>query len=218
MSATPRPDTVTLLVLAHRAEAGARARHAARAELLAAEDFTRHLTVSTTLDEEPAQLVSMIELEVARTDLVDATRTLAAMIDPSDETVLEVEKRTIASYERTWGLRSPSPGERMVSLCRRKAGLTRDEFATYWRDVHAPIALAFTVNPSGYVQYVTVRRVLGQLPEPDGVMVMHFLDRQDRLVRWNDHPAEAARGYRDAVNFMDLSSPVSAVMEETVWS
>lgn len=208
-----------LMILAHAAESHELRDLSALVSTLDDRGPITRLAVSTALPTDaspPSPLQALVELTVTRDALPALTAQLGAL-DPTRHTVLEVDTRTIASYERTWELRSPSPGERMVTLVHRKVGTSRDEFARHWRDVHAPIAMSFTINPSGYTQNVTVRQLLGQHPEPDGVMVMHFLDPAHRIHRWSTHPDEAARGAADAATFMDMAAATTAVMRETIW-
>ncbi len=190
------------------------------AEMLLQDDLTLGLSTSAALG--PAgsattQLEALAEVTISPSGLVSAERRIASLLDPACHTLLRVEAGRIASYERTWELGVPSPGERLVSLVRRKDSLSRKQFADYWRDVHAPVAMSFSVLPSSYTQYLVTRPITGHHAAPDGVMVMHFLQPDDRRARWEDHPEEAARGLRDAARFMDMSAPASAVMRETIW-
>jgi hypothetical protein len=158
-------------------------------------------------------LITVVAPQSASRSLVDE---IAPMLDRQQDLILEVDERPIVTTDRTWPLASPTPGEQMVSLVTRAPSFTRDAFAAYWRDVHAPVALSFTILPSVYTQYVTRRSWFGD-DEPDGVFLMHFLSAQDRADRWARHPDEAARGATDAAVFMDLARASSALMRETIW-
>ena len=219
MTPTRTAHMTRLMILAHTTEADEPRDLPGIVNALVDRDPVAQLAVSTALAtdvERQSSLQALVEVTVAR-DALAALEGVLRSLDPTRHTVLEVDTRTIASYERTWKLRSPSPGERMVTLVHRTAGTSRDDFARHWRDVHAPIAMSFTINPSSYTQNVTVRQLLGRRPEPDGVMVMHFLDPAHRVDRWSSHPDEAARGAADAATFMDMNAAMTAVMHETIW-
>jgi hypothetical protein len=116
-----------------------------------------------------------------------------------------VSERVPVAYERTWADRVPSPGVRMLSLCHRRAGTTREEFDAYWRDHHTAVACGFTVPIWNYSQNVVVRALTPGAPEVDGLAGLHFRSFEEWTDRYVNHPDEAARGAEDARRFMDLA-------------
>jgi hypothetical protein len=161
--------------------------------------------------------VALLALTASSTAVAALVGRLSSMLDSAYDLVLEVDEREIVTAARDWPLGTPTPGEHMVSLVTRAASFTREAFAAYWRDVHAPVAMSFTILPSAYAQYVTRRSLFGETTEPDGVMVMHFRTADDRANRWAKHPDEAARGAADAAVFMDMTRATSVLMHETIW-
>lgn len=134
-----------------------------------------------------------------------------------------------AGWLRAWSVdeaqplalpRSPRPGEaapgvRLITLCRRRRGLTRAQFAEAWRGEHWRIALSFTIPPRGYAQDV----VTGSLWPPDdvdGIACLHFASYAEFDARFDDHPEEAARGLADAERFLDLERSETSFAIETL--
>ena len=110
---------------------------------------------------------------------------------------------------------APAPGVRILTLCRRRAGLSRAEFARIWREEHARVALSFTVPPRGYAQDVVVAS-LAPPDDVDGIACLHFASYAEFDARYAGHPEEATRGIADAERFMDLERSESAFAIETV--
>jgi hypothetical protein len=120
-------------------------------------------------------------------------------------------------YERSWPSGTPSPGVRLVSSLFRRVDLTRAAFADHWLGPHALVARSYTVPVWHYNQNVVIEALTPDSDE-DGFVGMHFETRDQMQARWRDHPAEAARGAKDAALFMDVSRTVSLVTVETVWT
>ncbi len=120
-------------------------------------------------------------------------------------------------YRRTWPSGTPSPGVRLVSSLFRRAELTRAAFADHWLGPHVRVARSYTVPVWHYNQNVVIEALTPDSGE-DGFVGMHFATRDQLQARWRDHPAEAARGAKDAALFMDATRTVSLVAIETVWT
>ncbi|MGR6998304.1 hypothetical protein ACU686_09760 [Yinghuangia aomiensis] len=127
---------------------------------------------------------------------------------------LATEHRPVR-YDRTWPDREPSPGVRMLSLCRRRAGMSRGVRGVLARParrgrvlVHRPIW--------NHTQTTVVRPLTPDAPEIDGVAGLHFRSYADWVVRYVDHPEEAARGAADGARFMDMAASETLFAVETV--
>ena len=105
---------------------------------------------------------------------------------------------------------------KLITIFKRKPGISRDEFIRHWQQVHARIAVEdreFWSRVRKYVQnYVTSA---GQQPAWDGVVEL-----------WFDSPAELDAAFSgeetkkrliaDLDNFVDQASMISVVTEENV--
>lgn len=111
---------------------------------------------------------------------------------------------------------APAAGVRILTLCRRRAGLARAEFARIWREEHARVALAFTVAPRGYAQDVVLES-LAPPDDVDGIACLHFVSYAEFDARYREHPEEAARGLADAGRCIDLARSESAFAIETLY-
>jgi len=127
-----------------------------------------------------------------------------------------VEERTPVTYDRAWSAGTPSPGLRMVSVLHRREGLSREEFAAYWRGPHTQVALSYTIPVWHYNQNLVTESLVGGANE-DGFVGMHFESAAQLAGRWADHPAEATRGASDARQFMDTQHSPTLIAVETVW-
>jgi hypothetical protein len=111
----------------------------------------------------------------------------------------------------------PTPGVRMLTLCRRRPGIARERFARAWREEHTRVALSFTVAPRGYGQDVVVENLVAPGDDDvDGIASFYFESYAEFEARYTGHPEEAARGAADAARFMDLARCESAFAIETV--
>lgn len=105
---------------------------------------------------------------------------------------------------------------KLITIFKRKPGISRDEFIRHWQQVHARIAVEdreFWSRVRKYVQnYVTSA---GQQPAWDGVVEL-----------WFDSPAELDAAFSgeetkkrliaDLDNFVDQASMISVVTEENI--
>jgi hypothetical protein len=121
------------------------------------------------------------------------------------------------AYRRTWASGVPSPGLRMISSIHRRSGISRAQFERHWSGPHTVVAKGYTIPVWNYVQNMVVEALGHDSPE-DGFVGMHFRSSADLQARWTDYPEEAARGSRDAAEFMDAERSISFIGVETVWS
>jgi uncharacterized protein (TIGR02118 family) len=91
----------------------------------------------------------------------------------------------------------------MVSLMRRRPGMTNAEFATHWTERHGPLALRRHVGLADYHQFVVVEPLTPQsAPEIDGVAVLGFTTRSDFETRFFDSDEGRAEIMEDVARFM----------------
>ena len=95
-------------------------------------------------------------------------------------------------------------------LCKRPAGMSRDEFGAYWKDTHAPIARNIP-GLQQYIQYHGIPDANGE-PSVDGVALMTFADADAMRAAWETPEGKATMD--DAPNFVDLTQLVVTTFEE----
>ena len=91
-----------------------------------------------------------------------------------------------------------------IAFVRRAAGLTRDEFADHWTNVHSPLARKHHPVLVRYVQNVVVENVSPAAPEVDGIAELGFRALKDVHQRMYDSPAGAEIIRRDIQRFLDV--------------
>jgi uncharacterized protein (TIGR02118 family) len=91
-----------------------------------------------------------------------------------------------------------------VAFVRRAAGLTQEEFADHWTNVHAPLARKHHPVLVRYVQNIVVENVTPDAPEVDGVAELGFRTLRDVHQRMYDSPAGAEIIRRDVRRFLDV--------------
>ena len=100
-----------------------------------------------------------------------------------------------------------------VAILGRKPGMTFEEFDTYWREVHAPIA----AKVPGVIRYVQ-RHILPDGGEPDnefgidGLVVLDYESLEAMEAGWASAAGEAALA--DVPNFLGRHSVI--VLEDFV--
>ena len=102
----------------------------------------------------------------------------------------------------------------LISLLRRKTGLTHEEFLTYWRNNHGPLIAASSA--ARYARrYTQHPRAAGLGDETwDGVTIQEF----DSVEAFHAHMAEDDFGamMADLENFLDTSAIEWVVCDEPV--
>jgi hypothetical protein len=94
-------------------------------------------------------------------------------------------------YERSWPDGDRSPGVKMIYPVHRKPDISHEQFAAHWIDKHVPIVLQYMNGVSRYVTNV-VSRSLGNAPELDGIVELHYMDPAAlKGPRYNDLGADA---------------------------
>jgi uncharacterized protein (TIGR02118 family) len=87
---------------------------------------------------------------------------------------------------------------------RRAAGLSREEFADHWTNVHAPLARRHHPVLVRYVQNIVIEPVTPGAPEVDGIAELGFRRLKDVHERMYDSPAGAEIIRRDVLRFLDV--------------
>jgi hypothetical protein len=127
--------------------------------------------------------------------------------------------RVLAWTVEDWAVleAATAPSVAMVSLMRRNPVMTHDEFVTYWRRRHAPLALRRHVGLVDYHQCVVQEPLMvdceGQrVPEIDGVAVLGFATREDFETRFFDSELGRAEIMEDVARFMDGPGPETTLV------
>ena len=100
----------------------------------------------------------------------------------------------------------------------RRAGMTHEEFSTYWRNQHGPLVRSvpeFMRHVRKYVQCHLVGNAvpLGAAGDYDGVAELWF-DSVEELVNAFNEPHYLEMIRPDELKFVDLSKCISFVTEE----
>jgi uncharacterized protein (TIGR02118 family) len=109
-----------------------------------------------------------------------------------------------------------SSGIVRVSFVRRRPGLSRDEFARHWTEVHAPLARMHHPALWRYVQNVVVRPLTPDARDIDGVAELGFRSRDDLEERMYDSDEGRAIVGADIGTFLDVSAGHRVVCREHV--
>jgi uncharacterized protein (TIGR02118 family) len=91
-----------------------------------------------------------------------------------------------------------------IAFVRRAPGLTRDEFADHWTNVHSPLARKHHPVLVRYVQNIVIENITPAAPEVDGIAELGFRALKDVRERMYDSPAGAAIIRRDIQRFLDV--------------
>jgi uncharacterized protein (TIGR02118 family) len=104
-----------------------------------------------------------------------------------------------------------------ISLIRRKAGISRKEFARHYEDVHAPLAVKLLKAIKGYVRNHIVDTPGTQETDFDCISEFWFDSIEDsvKVVEfWQSEDGQVIRD--DEQKFMDTSKTVSFLVDERV--
>jgi hypothetical protein len=92
----------------------------------------------------------------------------------------EVEEAYPVAYDRAWSDGEPTPSPILLTMLRKKAGVSTDEFIRRWHDGHTPLSLE--VHPLWYYQRNVVGRPITEGAEPsDGIVLEACSTRGDLL-------------------------------------
>lgn len=132
-----------------------------------------------------------------------------------------VEESIPRGYEKHWPDGQASPGVVMLTLLKRKAGVSDAKFMYEWHGRHTPKALR--IHPLwSYIRNVVQAPLLPESPAFDGLVEEHFQTRTDLLnpvrmfggpVKFLPHMLEV---YRHVTQFLDLKGCENYLLEE-VW-
>lgn len=92
----------------------------------------------------------------------------------------EVEEAYPVAYERVWKDGEPTPSPILLTMLRKKAGLSSDEFIRRWHDGHTPLSLR--IHPLWYYQRNVIREpVTDRADASDGIVLEACRTRSDLL-------------------------------------
>ena len=91
-----------------------------------------------------------------------------------------------------------------IAFVHRAAGMSHDEFADHWTNVHAPLARKHHPTLVRYVQNVVVEAITSGAPAVDGIAELGFRSIKDVHERMYDSPAGAEIIRRDIQRFLDV--------------
>jgi len=98
------------------------------------------------------------------------------------------------------------PAITRISFVRRARGLTREDFARHWTQVHAPLARTHHPGICRYVQNVVVHQLTPDAPAVDGIAELGFASIDDLRERMYDSPAGKEIIAADVREFIDVAA------------
>ncbi|MGH8983195.1 MAG: EthD domain-containing protein [Acidimicrobiia bacterium] len=93
-----------------------------------------------------------------------------------------------------------------ISFVRRAPGLTSEEFARHWTEVHAPLAREHHPGICRYVQNVVTEALTPGAPHVDGIAELGFASLDDFRERMYDSPEGQAIIAADVRTFLDVGA------------
>lgn len=113
---------------------------------------------------------------------VGETRWASLLAGPGEELVAgyRVEETVPMAVPRDWPDGHPSPGVVLLTLFRRKPGLSDDELRGRWFDEHGPMTLRNQPN-WGYTRNWVKEPLVAGSPPFDGIVEEHFREPADLL-------------------------------------
>lgn len=105
---------------------------------------------------------------------------------------------------------------KVIALVRWTSGVSAEEFADYWKHVHAPLVRSTLPGLRKYVLNVARPGRGGEPPAYDGMVELHFDDHEsaERALSSPEWLGDTRRASTDA--FLDLESIVSIRAEEHI--
>jgi len=144
-------------------------------------------------------------------DLRDVTALADALSDLGAVSAYEVETAYPVAYDQDWPDGHPTPSPVLLTLLRRRRGLSDEEYVRRWHGGHTPLSLA--IHPLWhYERNVVVRELTEASPVCDGIVAEACRTRADLLDprrfyggTWAMLP-NMVRVLRDTVGFLDLGT------------
>lgn len=164
-----------------------------------------------------SRIGALVSMRVASRSAADRVR---AAFDPSGRAsaLYRVQEAIPLDYERTWKPGEPSPGLKQVTFFSRRKGMTYEEFVSYWRGTHTPLALE--VHPLfRYVRNVVTDPLTEGAPSYEGIVELSFRtleDVTDTQRFYGGKPENVQRIATDVRNFIDFDTIDIAHMREIV--
>jgi len=114
-------------------------------------------------------------------DAADHTRFSEALqSSASSVSGYEVEEAYPVAYDKAWSDGEPTPSPILVTMLRKKAGISTNEFTRRWHDGHTPMSLE--IHPLWYYQRNVVREAVTDGADPsDGIVLEACRTRGDLL-------------------------------------
>ena len=105
---------------------------------------------------------------------------------------------------------------KVITLVKRKEGLSLDEFSKYWEEKHGPLAMKHLPGVRKYVQNHAVRLSSGE-PKVDGVVELWYDDFESYRAAVDFYLGDDGKVIRDdEERFINRSKMVSFIAEEKV--
>ncbi len=112
-----------------------------------------------------------------------------------------VDEKIERDYDRTWPAGERSPGVKSFFLALRHPEMSHNEFAAYWGEKHAPLALKIHVGMWRYTRNVVSRPLTADAPDWDGMAILHFRSSFDLRERFYDSDEGRAAIAADVAKF-----------------
>jgi len=139
---------------------------------------------------------------VAEVWLPDDSATIPPeLVDEGVAHVFRVDEKEERPYDRTWPDGERSPGIKSFYVAVRNPAMTHDEFARYWGEQHAPLALKIHIGMWRYTRNVVSSALTADAPPFDGMAILHFRSGFDLRERFYDSEEGRAAIAADVAKF-----------------
>ena len=106
---------------------------------------------------------------------------------------------------------------KLITLAKRKEGLTHEEFAEYWEKKHGPLVVKLLKHAKKYIQNHPVILPGGKELPFDGIAEIWFDDVESQRASAAWYQTDEGKPIRDdEAKFMDRSKMVFIIAEEKV--
>lgn len=103
-----------------------------------------------------------------------------------------------------------------IAFIQRKPGISREEFARHYEEVHAPLAVRLIPTMRGYSRDHLVRPLVGEAGF-DCITTFRYDALEDAAAVFSLWQSDAGQPFRDdEATFMDTSKNISLIVEEMV--